>query len=269
MHNGDLRSDSQADDDWHQANSQLFRHRAADVTTTLFRTVGGPSATLASVTALAASTSSFPLDQFDVASAYIPTDIGSSSPISPGPHLNTKTLRRILAARETIFKYGIYLPRSDHDADSSPESARWKSGRQLEWLRLKAVGAFEYDWTISRMHQEYPDYPVADIGRVFFIYDYKFSGDTGFDLCLMARARVPIPTRTHTRRQFVRNLFEFFMCTLWKWIGISGNSTFPKPFCNRRLITHLVPTLNAQAKSSNFALLSMVPSRAQLCFTSS
>ena len=34
------------------------------------------------------------------------------------PHINTKTIRRILATRETIFKYGIYLPRSDRDADA-------------------------------------------------------------------------------------------------------------------------------------------------------
>jgi hypothetical protein len=61
--------------------------------------------------------------------------------------LNSKQIQRILAARESIFKYGIYLPRNDRDVDASPERARWHSGRQLEWIRLKDVGAFEYDWT--------------------------------------------------------------------------------------------------------------------------
>jgi hypothetical protein len=34
-------------------------------------------------------------------------------PTTDGPHLNSTTFRRILAARESIFKYGIYLPRND------------------------------------------------------------------------------------------------------------------------------------------------------------
>ncbi len=86
-------------------------------------------------------------------------------------------MRRILAARETIFKYGVYLPRNDREADLSPELVRWYSGRQLEWLRLKAVGAFEYDWDKARLTRDYPDYPFADIGHLFYIYDYKFSGE--------------------------------------------------------------------------------------------
>jgi hypothetical protein len=98
-------------------------------------------------------------------------------PPDRGDHINAKTIRRILAARETIFKYGIYLPKNDSDADASPESARWRSGRQLEWLRLKDVQAFEYDWTKSRLAVEYPDYKFSDIGNLFYIYDYKFSGE--------------------------------------------------------------------------------------------
>jgi hypothetical protein len=98
-------------------------------------------------------------------------------PSTHGPHLNSKVVRRILAARESIFKYGIYLPRNDFDADVSPERTRWNSGRQLEWLRLKQVGAFEYDWTRARMALEHPDYAVTDIGYLFFIYDYKFLGE--------------------------------------------------------------------------------------------
>jgi hypothetical protein len=86
-------------------------------------------------------------------------------------------MRRILATRESIFKYGIYLPKNDCDADASPESARWRSGRQLEWLRLKEVQAFEYDWTKSRLALEHPDYKFSDIGHLFYIYDYKFSDE--------------------------------------------------------------------------------------------
>jgi len=110
---------------------------------------------------------------------------------SPPVHLNVKTIRRILFTRESIFKYGIYLPRSDRDADSSPESSRWKSGRQLEWLRLKAIGAFEYDWTLDRLSMEYPDYKVQDIGRLFYIYDYKFSGEHRVRLVLDGSRQSP------------------------------------------------------------------------------
>jgi hypothetical protein len=70
-----------------------------------------------------------------------------------------------------------YLPRNDRDADASPERLRWNSGRQLEWLRLKKVGAFEYDWTKEKLSREYPHYLFADIGHLFYIYDYKFSGE--------------------------------------------------------------------------------------------
>ncbi len=45
------------------------------------------------------------------------------------------------------------------------------------WLRLKDVGAFEYDWTKDRLTREHPQYAHADIGHLFYIYDYKFSGE--------------------------------------------------------------------------------------------
>ncbi len=80
--------------------------------------------------------------------------------------MNSKIFRRILAARESIFKYGVYLPRNDFEADMSPERAR-HSGRQLEWLRLKQVLAFEYDWTRARMARKHPDYAAADVGYLF------------------------------------------------------------------------------------------------------
>jgi hypothetical protein len=42
--------------------------------------------------------------------------------------LSVKTIRRILACKETIHKYGVFVPRNDREADSSPEAARWASG---------------------------------------------------------------------------------------------------------------------------------------------
>jgi hypothetical protein len=125
----------------------------------------------AKLTALTQDLVSF---SFDPASAY------SMESVPPFPHtdispINSKQFRRILAARESIFKYGIYLPRNDREADASPERSRWHSGRQLELLRLKEVRAFEYDWTKARLSREYPTYLMSDIGHLFYIYDYKFS----------------------------------------------------------------------------------------------
>jgi hypothetical protein len=136
----------------------------------------------------AVSSSSGPYFPFDLSHAFLLPPVPPESftsiitrwtsfPRKKVLHLNTKAMRRILAARESVFKYGIYLPRNDRDADASPESLRWNSGRQLEWLRLKKVQAFEYDWTKERMAREYPHYLFSDIGHLFHIYDYKFSGE--------------------------------------------------------------------------------------------
>ena len=91
--------------------------------------------------------------------------------------LSTRVLRRILKAQETLFKYGTMIPRSDREAEASPEAVRWKSGRQLEWLRLLAAKTFETDWTWERICKEYPEYKRSEIGHMFYIYDYKYSGE--------------------------------------------------------------------------------------------
>jgi hypothetical protein len=188
MMEGDSRTDDEADRDWHLASSRLLGDLSTDPAERPL-----PTFQLHSVTpAMSVETVSDlpsrgpPLPRFDVASAYLPLESSPPAktnwlrefitfPPDEGPHLNSKTVRRILSAKESIFKYGIYLPRHDRDADSSPEKLRWRSGRQLEWLRLKAVGAFEYDWSKARLAQEFPQYLFSDIGSLFYIYDYKFT----------------------------------------------------------------------------------------------
>jgi hypothetical protein len=51
------------------------------------------------------------------------------------------------------------------------------SGKQLEWLRLKQADTFESNWTWAQVRERFPDYKKTDIGHLFFIYDYKFSGE--------------------------------------------------------------------------------------------
>jgi hypothetical protein len=91
--------------------------------------------------------------------------------------LTTKIIRRVLNFKESIMKYGIFIPRNDREADASPEAPRWDSGRQLEWLRLRNQGTFERNWDWERVTKKFPNYKKVDIGHVFFVYDFKFSGE--------------------------------------------------------------------------------------------
>ncbi len=59
----------------------------------------------------------------------------------------------------------------------SPEAVRWKSGKSLEWIRLKTAKTFETQWTWEKIRLRFPNYKKEDIGNMFYIYDYKFSGE--------------------------------------------------------------------------------------------
>jgi hypothetical protein len=114
-----------------------------------------------------------------------PPAIGYCTPAVPGDRvgsyngkvLTDKTIKRILRAQETIFKYGTLIPQNDAEARRSPEALRWMSGKQLEWIRLKGAMTFESHWTWDQIRKAYPSYKKVDIGHMFFIYDYKFSGE--------------------------------------------------------------------------------------------
>jgi hypothetical protein len=104
-------------------------------------------------------------------------DVGSTRDSPRRIILSIRQLRRVLTARETLFKFGIFVPKNDREANASPEAPRWKAGRDLEWLRFNEQITFETDWTISRMTAEYPLYQKKDIGHLFYVYDYKYSGE--------------------------------------------------------------------------------------------
>jgi hypothetical protein len=91
--------------------------------------------------------------------------------------ISKKILRRVLAAKESLFKFGIFVPKNDRQADSSPEAPRWKAGRDLEWHRLSLNGTFDGDWTWDKAHAAFPDYRRSDVGFLFYVYDFKFSGE--------------------------------------------------------------------------------------------
>jgi hypothetical protein len=91
--------------------------------------------------------------------------------------LTVRQLRRVMAAKESLFKFGTFVPKSEREADSSPEAPRWRAGKDLEWMRLREQGTFERDWSWARIQVEHPTYKKSDIGFLFYVYDYKFSGE--------------------------------------------------------------------------------------------
>jgi hypothetical protein len=111
-----------------------------------------------------------------VDSRVCPPTSGRGRPLRP-MSLSPRQIRRVMAARENLFKFGTFIPRNDREATASPEAARWKAGRDLEWLRLNEAGTFETDWTLDRMSSSYPSYLKRDIGHLFYVYDFKFSGE--------------------------------------------------------------------------------------------
>jgi hypothetical protein len=120
MLDGDDRSDAQANHDWDQATRLLFDVRPSISDGPLVLDLPVPSpVTTALLSDFRKTSSHLSLDRFDASSAYTPTDFPR---LQPTP-LSAKVVRRLLAAKESIFKYGIYLLRNDRDADLSPERA--------------------------------------------------------------------------------------------------------------------------------------------------
>ncbi len=98
------------------------------------------------------------------------------SPIRKLVLISKRVLRRVMAAKESLFKFGTFVPRNDREAESSPEAARWKAGRSLEWVRLCKEGTFDGNWTLEKLQETLPSYKKSDIGFLFYVYDFKFSG---------------------------------------------------------------------------------------------
>jgi hypothetical protein len=60
--------------------------------------------------------------------------------------LTVRQIRRVIAAKESLFKFGTFVPKSEREADASPEAPCWRAGRDLEWFRLREQGTFECDF---------------------------------------------------------------------------------------------------------------------------
>jgi hypothetical protein len=146
--------------------------------------------------------------------------------------LPAKILRKILRAQETLFKYGTLIPRSDREAELSPEAIRWRSGRQLEWIRLSAANTFETNWTWQHVQKEYPEYRKSEIGHMFYIYDYKYSGEHRVRLVFDGSRQSP-NTYNITYAPTVRAesaQLGCFTCMQSSIVGTSSSTTFHKRF---------------------------------------
>ena len=76
-----------------------------------------------------------------------------------------------------MFKFGQQVPRTDREAETFPDAVRWKAGRDLEWLRLQSMKTFDGSWTLSKIQAAFPGFEKKEIGHLFYVYDYKFSGE--------------------------------------------------------------------------------------------
>ena len=95
----------------------------------------------------------------------------------PDKYIAKSRLRSILRLQVSIFKYGVQIPRNDTEANNSPERVQWKAGRDLEWMRLQQRGTFGESYTWNELQHQFPSYQKSDIGKTFFVYDFKHSGE--------------------------------------------------------------------------------------------
>ena len=86
-----------------------------------------------------------------------------------------------------------------------------KIERTLEWLRLLKIDAFEGNWTKESIARAYPLMTLSDIGHVFFIYDYKHSGECRVRLVYDGSRQSPSTYGETLRPQFVRPVCGCFI----------------------------------------------------------
>ncbi len=146
--------------------------------------VGRSGLIVAASTVVLPSSSSAETDQrrSSGASRAVQLDSVSGASSSREPNrklvlLSKRVLRRIMAAKESLVKFGTFVPRNDREANQSPEAPRWKAGRDLEWFRLQKEGTFDGEWTWEKVQASYPNYKKSDVGYLFYVYDFKFSGE--------------------------------------------------------------------------------------------
>jgi hypothetical protein len=139
--------------------------------------------------------------------------------------MTVRQIRRVMAAREILFKFGVFVPRSEREAESSPEAPRWKAGKDLEWLRLREQGTFERDWTWERIRREHAAYKRSDIGFLFYVFDYKFSGEHRVRL-VFDGSRQSAETYDETYQD--KNQLGCFMSSVLRRLSELVNTTFLK-----------------------------------------
>jgi hypothetical protein len=146
--------------------------------------------------------------------------------------LSPKIIIRILKAQESMFKYGTFIPKSDREAEQSPEAPRWRSGWTLEWLRLRQANTFETDWTWECIRREHPEYKKEDIGHMFYVYDYKYSVEHRvrlvFDGSRQSSTTYSITYAPTFRAESVR----MFICMQSNMVGTFSSTMFPKLSCD-------------------------------------
>jgi hypothetical protein len=128
--------------------------------------------------------------------------------------ITVKTIRRVLNFKESIMKYGVFVPRNDSEADASPEHHRWESGRMLEWMRLQEQGTFERNWDWPRIQKKFPIITRGTLGMYSSSTTSSILGSTGFGWFLMGHAKTqrPIPAPMLQRPGENQSDYSTFCC---------------------------------------------------------
>ncbi len=129
--------------------------------------------------------------------------------------LSQRVIRRILAAKESLFKFGTFVPANDREADSSPESHRWQAGRALECMRSSRIMA-------KRILDFYSMCTISNSpGSIVYVW-------SSTDLVKVRR-----PSKRPTHLMCGQSRSDFFTLCAFKRDITLGNTTYPRLFLKR------------------------------------
>ncbi len=123
-------------------------------------------------------------------------------PIRKLVFLSKRVLRRIMAAKESLFKFGTFVPKNDREAESSPEASRWKAAALWNGF----VSARRALLMVTGRGTRYTKHIQTTNDRMWVSCStstiLNSRVNTGSGWCSMARVKANRRSRKHTLRQF-------------------------------------------------------------------
>ena len=131
--------------------------------------------------------------------------------------LSSKIITKILKAHESMFKYGTFIPRSDREAEKSPEAPRWRSGRIGPGIE-------------SEVNTPIIKRKILDTCFTSMIINIQGSIGCVWSSMDRDKARRHIVLPMHL--QCGQNQYDFFICMLLSMDGQYNNTMFLKRSCD-------------------------------------